>query len=399
MGIFTSIFGNKKTKESQASTSQLINLFTPYFSSLVNPELNETFMSAVELHMMHFSKIKPVVYLKDKRDKEWLNKILTLKPNPIMEAGSFWEKVAKKYWVENNVFIYIEWDLTKPAEPLKALWVLDVNNVETSLSKDGEFYFKFYLNGAQIITGMENIIHIARNVDSSEIFGQKSNAINTILNVINTNYEGIESAIKTSQFLRFVITTTTSLSDSKKAEAAKRFAQTYLASDGTGVAYLDAASTLTQVKSEAKYSNSDEMKFFENKIYNYLHVTEDMIKAKFSADDYQSYYETNLEPFINKLCNELNYKVFTDREYGAGNRIKIDVNELQIVSFQTRINLVKETKELGLYTINEIRGILSMPPLPAEEGNKRLVSLNYIDSAVATQYQLSKGGNTDGQES
>ncbi|MDA3890306.1 MAG: phage portal protein, partial [Salinivirgaceae bacterium] len=358
MGIFTTLFGSNKNKENVVNTSKLVNLFTPYFSNMVNPELNETFMSAVELHMMHFSKIKPVAYLKNEETKEWLTRLLTVKPNPVMEAGSFWEKVAKKYWVENIVFIYIEWnlDINKlKNQPIKGLWILDVSNVDTHLGSDGEFYLRFILNGKQITTGLDNIIHIARNVGNTEIFGQKSNAISTVLNVINTNYEGIENAIKSSAFLRFVINSTTSLSDEQKKKKAKSFAENYLAADGTGVAYMDASASLTQVSSNAKYANSDEMKFFENKIYNYLHVTEDMIKAKFSAEDFQAYYETNLEPFINKLCNELNHKLFTQREYGAGNRIKINVNELQIVSFKTRIDLIKETKELGLYTKDEMR--------------------------------------------
>ena len=389
MSIFTTIFGAKKTKEISVTTSKLVNLFTPYFSSTVDPKLNETFMAAVETHTLHISKIKPSVFLKDKKSKPYINRILSLKPNPVMEAGAFWEKVARLYWTEWNVFIYIDWDLTQPNEPLRSLWILDVSNVETSIDKNtGEFYLRFNLNNKTIITGLDNIIHVTRNVGDSEIFGEKSSAINTVLKVITTNYEGIENAIKTSAFLRFVINSTTSMTPSQREKKAQAFADAYLGIGATGVAYMDASSQLTQIKSEAKYSNADEMKFFENKIYNYLHISENIIKADFSENQWQSYYETNIETFANKLCNELNYKLLSKREYEVGNRIKIATDELQVMSITSKINLIDKTKEIGLYTINEFRNLFNLSSV--EDGDQRIVSLNYINSSIADDYQKSK---------
>jgi hypothetical protein len=229
MSIFTNLFGNKKDEKVKVTQSKLVNLFTPYFSSTVDPKANETFMAGVDTHALHLSKIKPTVYFKGKKDKEYMNKILTLKPNPVMEAGAFWEKVARLYWTELNVFIYIDWDLFNQNEPLKSLWIIDTENVETSIDKStGEFYLRFYIQGKVITTGLDNIIHVARNVGNTEIFGEKNNAINTVLRVINTNNDGIENAIKTSAFLRFVINSTTSLTDKQREKKAQNFADSYL---------------------------------------------------------------------------------------------------------------------------------------------------------------------------
>ena len=397
MSIFTNLFGKKKDEKVKVTQSKLVNLFTPYFSSTVDPKANETFMAGVDTHALHLSKIKPTVYFKGKKDKEYMNKILTLKPNPVMEAGAFWEKVARLYWTELNVFIYIDWDLFNQNEPLKSLWIIDTENVETSIDKStGEFYLRFYIQGKVITTGLDNIIHIARNVGDTEIFGEKNNAINTVLRVINTNNDGIENAIKTSAFLRFVINSTTSLTDKQREKKAQNFADSYLKVGGTGVAYMDASSQLTQIKSDAKYSNADEMKFFENKIYNFLHISENIIKGDFSENQWQSYYETNIETFANKLCNELNFKLFTKRQYDVGNRVQISTSDLQVVSIASKINLVDKTKEIGLYTINEFRELFNLPPV--ENGGERMVSLNYINSSIANEYQQSKLKNEGGKK-
>jgi len=393
-GIFTSIFSNKK--DLKTSTSKLMNLFTPYFSDSVNPELNDTFMIGVNTHAKHLSKIKPTVYLKDKKDKTWMTKILSMKPNPIMEAGSFWEKACRNYFIDNNIFIYLDWDLSKPKQPLRSMWILDPTNINVSHIKGTmDFVLQFQLQGEQITTSLDNIVHIPRNVGNTEIFGEKDSAINKVLSVINTNYSGIEAAIKTSGFLRFVINTTTLLTDKQKQTKSEDFAKTYLANDGTGVAYLDASAELTQVNSKAEYANAEMMKLLEKKIMNYLNISEPIISADFSENQWQSYYETNMETINNKLQNELTDKLFTVREYDMGNRVIISSSDLQVISISSKIAILEKSRELGLMTVNEYRKMFNLDPI--EGGDVRLVSLNYIESDKALAYQLSKVNNKGGK--
>ncbi len=392
--IFTTVFGNKK--DLKINSQKLINLFTPVFSDSVDPRLNDTFMSAVNTHAMHISKIKPTVFLNDKPDKSYMTRILSIKPNPIMEAGAFWEKVARNYYIDNNVFIYIDWDLMKPKTPLRSLWIIDPDDIAVRYDeKTKGFYFQFNLMGESIVTSMENILHIARHVDTSEIFGGKTTAIENVLKIINTNYEGIETAIKTSAFLRFVINTTVLMNDSDRKKKAEEFADTYLSKDGTGIAYLDASSSLTQVNSQAKYANADEMKIFETKILNYLNISEKVIQGNMNQDEWQAYYEASLESFINKLTNELNIKLFTERELDVGNKVRIPSSDMQIVSFNSRVSLLQNSKEIGLLTINEYRKLFNLGPV--EDGEVRLVSLNYISSLSADEYQLNKSKSFTGQ--
>lgn len=396
MGLFTKLFSKKKTL--QTTKAKLVNLFTPYFSNKVDPKLNDTFMSAINTHAKHISKIKPVVFLKDVPARPDITKILSLKPNPVMEAGAFWEKVARNYYLDNNAFIYIDWDLENPREPLKSLWILDPDNIDVIHNeKTNDIFLEFQLQGKTIIAPLNDILHLARNVDTTEIFGKRDNAINTVLKVINTNYEGIEQAIKNSAFLRFVLTSTNPQNEKQRKEKAEAFAKTYLTKDGTGVAYIDATEDLKQINTgDAKYANSSEMEHFENKILNYLNISNSILKADFNENQWQAYYETNIESFVNKLLNELNFKLFTTREYGEGNRVVISSDILHVISTQTKINLLDKTKEIGLLTINEYRKLFNMSPIKG--GDKRLVSLNYINADNADDYQLGKKKSKEGEE-
>ncbi|MCU7522511.1 MAG: phage portal protein [Ignavibacteria bacterium] len=395
MGLIGFIFGNRKNSQ-QKLNANLVNLLnSSIFSTNYSPELNDSFMSCVQAHARHISKFRPTVYLKDKPYHDELNRLLQMRPNPLMEAGAFYEKVGYHYFAEANVFIYIQRDLNDGREPIVALWVLDPASVEVKMGADKQFYLRFNIQGEQITTDLSSIIHIARNVNNAEFFGQKSEAIKKILNVMNTNYAGIENAIKTSAFLRFILTTTSPMNEKDRIARAKAFADNYLAQDGTGVAYIPSGETITQVNSQPKYANAEEMNHFEEKIYKFLGINDKIVKATFSEDEWQAYYESSIEPLAIKLQNEMTYKLLTQKEREVGNEIRIDANRLQTASLSTRVKIAMIMEKLPVYTPNDVARLLFMPE--TKNGDKEFSNLNYVDANKANEYQ--GVGNTKPKES
>jgi hypothetical protein len=179
------------------------------------------------------------------------------------------------------------------------------------------------------------------------------------------------------------------MKEEDRKKKAQSFAETYLTKDGTGIAYLDSTTTFQKVDSSAKYANAEEMEFFEKKIKKYMNIDDPILLGNFNENQWQSYYETNLEPFILKLKNELERKLFTDREYSQGNRIHIASNMLQVASLATKNNLIMATKEIGIFSVNEYRQLLNMSPL--DDGDTRYVSLNYADVDSAKKKQSKEG--------
>ena len=54
-------------------------------------------------------------------------------------------------------------------------------------------------------------------------------------------------------------------------------------------------------------------------------------------------------------------------------------------SYQPRVNIIAQSKETGLLSINEQRELLGYSPV--EGGDKRLVSLNYVNADKQDEYQ------------
>ena len=80
-----------------------------------------------------------------------------------------------------------------------AFWSIDPSTARFAQSTyNKEWFIKFTLNGDEITVPYNDIIHIARNVLENDMFGDSNSSILQVLSLINTNYQGIENAIKTS---------------------------------------------------------------------------------------------------------------------------------------------------------------------------------------------------------
>lgn len=379
-----------KNKDLNISTNKLLELFTPYFSGQSNPDLSSTFVAAVNTHAMHISKAKPVVYLKDQeaQSKKNLSRLLQLKPNPVMTAPVLWRTLGYSYYMNNLAIAFIEWDYNNIKEPVKAIWPLDFdkNSLDCRVSDSGKLYVSFTLDGIQRIADTNDLIMLSREADPSTLpFGRRSKAVDTVLKVLQTSYEGAEQAIRTSAFIRFLVQSTTPLTDKQKEERAKYFAETYLGKDASGVVYLDQAQQVIKVDSQAKYANAAEMKEFKNDIYSYLNSNEKIVKAEYSEQEWQSYYETSIETFFILLEAELTSKLFTVDEINRGNRIVIEANRLHSATLTTRKAIAEAYMKLPVYKPNVVCDLLYIPKL--ENGDKEYATLNYVQADKQNEYQ------------
>lgn len=396
MGRLTNWLLGKK-KGLQVTDIDKIDIFVPIFSGKYDPELNTTYVSICNAHARHLSKIKPKVFLKEEpaKHKEYLNRILSLRPNPLMTASKMWEIVARDYYMTNTAILFLEWDYENYKEPLKAIWPLDPdkNSLDVVVGAGDQVYVSFRLEGQKYIASTDDLIILTRNNKPGELFGKTSKAVDTVLKVLQTNYEGVEQAIKTSAFIRFLIQSTTPLTEQVKKEKAKYFAETYLGKDSSGVAYIDQAQQVIKVDSQAKYANAEEMREFKKEIYEYLGANEKILQVSYTENEWQSYYESVLEPFIIQLEDELTVKIFTQGELSAGNKIRIQDNRLNTASLRTRVQVAAMYMKLPVIVPNVVSDLLYLPK--SENGDKEFSTLNYVQTDKQNEYQGVGGNNPE----
>lgn len=300
-------------------------------------------------------KINPDAYMR----------FLLEEPNPFMTGQMLQERLTTSLMLNHNAFaLIIRDDNNYPT----AIYPISAVSTEAIYDKSGELYLKFlYRNGKTNTFPYSDIIHLRQDYSYSDndIFGDApSEALLPLMEIIQTTDKGLINAVKNSGTIKWLMkfSTVTRPEDIKKQT--EEFARQYLSIDAgsTGVAGIDPKSEVTQVTPHDIVPNAAVINYITKRAYSFFHTNERIIMANYSEDEWNAYYESEIEPVGMQLSNEFTRKLFTRRERGFGNRIVFESSNLQYASMSTKLRLVQFI-DRGMMTANEVRRILNMSPI------------------------------------
>lgn len=396
MGVFDRIFNKKSAKQTQSGAA-LINEQGRFTSWSGDAYANDIFRGAVDAIARNAGKLKGshVINYADHQRTAGdckLNRLLQVRPNPYMNAYDFLYKLVTRYYLYNNSFALLDRD---QRGNVVGIYPITATYVEMLSDAAGDLYARFTFNsGKQAIFSYGDLIHLRRDFNSNDLLGDDNSALAPALELAHTQNEGIIAGIKSGANIRGILHFTQLMSPTKLKEEKEAFVSDYLqiSNDG-GVVATDQKMEYTPIESKPVMLSAEQTAAIENKIYNYLGVTKEIVNSSYTEDGFSAFYESVLEPLAVALGMEFTSKIFNDREQAYGNAIIFESGRLQFTSNATKVNLIKELMPYGLLTVNQALEILNLPGVP--DGDKRLQSLNYIDQSAATAYQLSKAGNND----
>lgn len=371
---------------------------TPNFTVLGSDLMRSpTYSQAVRTNAKYCSRVEFSAVRIDREtgeqvhDYKSLDRLLQLRPNPVQTAAEFWERVATFYYNYNNAFIYIERDIRGD---IVALWAPEPDGIQYAKLEDGEVWLRFTIDGKQVTYPYSLMAHIASNVIKDPLFGVQNDSIRGVLNLINTNYKGVENAIRTSAYIRFIGELVTKLSEKQLEEKSKDFTERYLrvndqgGDNPVGIIFSDSSYKLTPVQTNGqKTANYAEMKQFDEAVYKFLGCPESVIAGKATEAELVAYLETTVIPFFERAAQELTYKVYSSAELDRGNKITFSDRRLQYMPMETRLKVFQACREMGAFTFGTLGDLLGLP-VPAKLRNKVVASQNYRDPN-------NKGGEND----
>lgn len=304
-------------------------------------------------------------------------KLLLEEPNPYMTGQMLQEKMATQLKLNNNAFAYICKDDNGYAIEIYPIPCVHAECIYTS---QGELFIKFTLiNGKLLTLPYIDIIHLRQDYNDNDVFGESpAQALTRLMDVITVTDQGIVNAIKNSAVIRWLIKFTQTLRSEDLKKQAKEFSDNYLSTseNGTGVAAVNGNYDAIQVKTEDYVPNSSQMDKTITRIYNFFNTNEKIIQSKYDENEWNAYYESEIEPLAIQLSNEYSRKIFTRRERAFGNKIVFDCNNLQYASMSTKLNLMQMV-DRGALTPNEWRQVLNLPPI---DGGDEVI--RRLDTAV-----------------
>ena len=334
--------------------------------------------SCIQPHVSAIGKLTPV-HVKaegDEADYFYIRKILT-EPNPYMAGCMLQEKLAAQLTLNRNAFAYINRDSN--GYPIE-LYPLPVMSAEAIYDRGYNLYLRFVLrNGRMVTYPYRDVIHLRRDYYENDIFGTSAQeALTPLMELGGTSDKGLMDAIKNGAIIRWLVKWNQTIRPEDLKKQAENFAEMYLSTEtnGTGVAATDAKAEVQQIKPNDYVPNVLQTDRTERRIYSFFGVNQNIVQNSYTEDEWNAFYESQIEPVAKQMSDEFTRKLFTSRERQAGHRITFGANSLQYASMSTKLNLLQMV-DRGAMTPNEWREVLNMASI--EGGDK---PIRRLDTAV-----------------
>ena len=390
-GIFKKLFSGVLNKSTgMFSMFKMMNGAQNRFSSFGKEGYEASVTRAcINAIVQNGAKLKPVHIVSKngtitKKDGKYQH-MLAVRPNRYMNAFDFYLKLITQLMNLNNAFCYVNYEKNNTE-----LYPINYSSVE-AIESEGVMYLRFWLVGGDwLAIPYDEVIHLRRHFYNGDLFGESNDAIASTLDLINTLDQGLSNAVESSGNIRGVLKFSQAMMKAEDMEAQrKKFVDSYMSSTNNGgIAATDSKAEFVPTDNKAIYIDPEQMKAINERFYEYYHVNESIIKSDYTEDQWNAFYESVIEPLAIQMSLEFTTKLLTPGEQSAGNQIVFESNRLQYASISSKIKMVKELMPLGLLSFNDGREIFNMSPV--DGGDKRLISLNYIDSEIQSEYQLAK---------
>lgn len=311
-------------------------------------------------------------------------------PNPLMTGQMLQEKLATQLCLNSNAFaLIIRDDYGSPME----IYPIIARTVDAVYDSAGKLRLRFTLNNNKVYEfPYEDIIHLRQDFNENDIFGTPiAPVLVPLLDVVTTTDQGVINAIKNSSIIRWLLKFTNSMRKEDLKAQAKDFADNFLAtSEGMGVAAVDAKADAQQINPTDYVPNAAQMDRTTKRIFDLFNTNDAIVSSKYTEEQYNSYFDAEVEPVLIQLGGEYTRKLFTRRERVFGNKIVFEASAWDSASISTKLNL-QAMVDRGALTPNEWRATLNLAPVPGGDDPIRRLDTAAVDNSEKS----TEGGSTD----
>ena len=365
MGLFSKIFGNntkKKTTQGFKLISSSDNYFTPWSGDVWQ---NDIVRACIRPKSDAIGKLNPK-HIEGSGENIKVNERPRIRevlqnPNPYMSMQDFLSKMVIQRELNHNSFAYVDRD---DQLRVKALYPIPASQVQLVEYKD-ELYLKLWFQiGKYVVVPYEDVIHLRKDFNENDIFGDGHyKALQNIMDVITNTDNAVINAIKNGAVIRWLLKFKSKIRPEDKKVELEKFVNNYLSIENeVGAAATDPSYDAEQVEPNDYVPNAPQMDRSIKRLYSYFGVNENIVMNNYDEDEWNSFYESEIEPIAIQLSNAFTKVFFTKRERGYGNRIVFEASNLQYASMKTKLNLLNMV-DRGAMTPNEWRKVMNLGPI------------------------------------
>jgi len=393
MSLFDKLFGNRpKPQGDFQGVFKMLDGYTPRFTSFNGGVYeSELVRSAINVRATHMSKLqiqtqgaaKPALQLKLKHG-----------PNSFQTWSQFLYRLSTLLDVHNTAFIVPVWDEYGAISGIYAPLPTSCELVQ--YGQDQTPYIRYEFSwGQKAAVELEYCGIMTKFQYKSDFFGETNHALMPTMELIHIQKQGIEEGVKSAATYRFMA----QLSNFSKAEDLKkerqRFTEENFSKDAKGGGLLlfpNTYANIKQVEVKPWVVDADQAKAIRENVNFYFGVNDEILMNEAYGDKWAAFYEGAIEPFAIQLSEVLTRMLFTFREQSQGNKVTATTNRIQYMTNADKLNVTQGFADRGMATIDELRAIWNLPPLPDGLGQKIPIRGEYYDLGENTTITPVNGG-------
>lgn len=385
MGLFQKIFGGRpEPTGTYNGTWTLLGGKEPkwrnlgadlYESELIRAAINAIATQCSKLNIAIQGSAKPSLRTK-----------LLHAPNEYQTWSQFFYRLATILNVQNSAFIAPVFDQYGEISGIFSLLPSECDIVDYG----GTEYLRYHFHREQAAAvELENCGLMTTHQYKNDMFGESNHALKHTAELIDIVNQGIEEGVKTSASYRFMAKSTNWSKDSDLAKERERFTASAFgkqAKAGGVLLFPNTYTDIKQIESKPYVVDAETMKVIRENVFDYFGVNEDILKNESSyGDKWSAFYEGKIEPFAIQFSEVVTKMLYTFREQSQGNRITATANRIQYMSNSDKLAVTQAFADRGLASIDEIREIWNLPPLPDGLGETIPVRGEYYNLATGKE--------------
>ena len=378
MGLFDFIFGKKPAPKGQYQGDyKMLTGYTPHFTRWGGDAYqNELVRAAIGARATHISKLKVETQGSARRA---LQAKLKHGPNQMQTWSQFLYRLSTILDMHNTAFIVPVWD--EYGEPSGIYTPLP--DRAKIVQYNGVPYLRYEFTwGQHAAVEFEYCGVMTKFQYKSDFFGETNEALTPTMDLIHIQNQGIQEGVKSAATYRFMAQLANFSSAEDLAKERKRFTAENFAKDAEGGGLLLFPNTYKDIKQiEAKpwVIDADQMKAIKDSVYEYFGVNEDILTNKAVGDAWSAFYEGAIEPFAIQFSDVMTKMLFTFREQSQGNRVTATANRIQYMTNKDKLEVTNGWADRGMASIDEMREVWGLPPLPDSKGEAIPIRGEYYD--------------------
>jgi len=381
VGLFEKIFGRRQPDRRTEGYFRTLTAYSPVWRTW-NGKLYEMDLvrAAIDARARHISKLQVTI---QGSAKPKLQTKLRQAPNGFQTWGQFLYRTSTILDAQNTAFLVPILDEYGEPEGIYPILPSSAELVQVQ----GEPWLRYrFRNGDHAAMELSACGILTKFQYQDDLVGESNAALNSTMELIALQQQGISEAVKNSATFRFMARVNNFSNEKDMAKERNRFNENHLRADASGgiLLFPNTYTDIKQIESKPYVVDDKQAGQIQTNVYNYFGVNEDVLQNKAIGDKWSAFYEGAIETFAIQFSDVVSRMLFSARERSAGSRIFATANRLQYMSTADKLQVSTDLVDRGILNRDEAREIWNLPPLPDGQGQAYVIRGEYKNAEEQT---------------